>query len=441
MAPALIAILSLTVLGIPFVLAVDRQAGPLRVLGLAFLYGTGVMHFVLLALSVLHIRWSLVSVTIAAILCGGQALLPVLRSKGQARVPVLHVHIVDLFALATPFGFACYATIAPLWEWDFWAIWGLKARVFLEAGGIDWRFLMSQWDTFAHPDYPLLVPFAYDFVALLSGGWSDRWLGLLFVAWALAFLLVARDLAAAETTPLFAALVTFALSSLAVSRFVGLAEGALIAYVGAGVLFVRRAMVFDDDVAWRHGAILLGLAACTKNEGVAMVASTAIAVLLTPLPARVSGATRAAFRRVLRLWPAAAIAAPWLLLRATHDLPTDVVSGSLVSRLLARIPESGKIFELLDLQLNQPWFWAALLLGVVAVPLARWKRERFVLLACGLQILFYIGAYYVTPHDPAWHIVTSWSRLTVQIAPPIAYAVLINLAGEFTHAEARSEQP
>jgi hypothetical protein len=67
MAPVLIAILSLTVLGIPFVLAVDREAPPLRLLGLACLYGTGVIYFVLLALSVLHVRWTLVSVTIAAI--------------------------------------------------------------------------------------------------------------------------------------------------------------------------------------------------------------------------------------------------------------------------------------------------------------------------------------------------------------------------------------
>jgi hypothetical protein len=431
MAPVFIAILSLTVLGIPFVLAVDRDAPPLRLLGLACLYGTGVIYFVLLALSVLHIRWSLISVTIAAVVIT----FPFIKSLSTQHSALrTRFHVVDLFALLMPLAFAFYATIAPLWEWDFWAIWGLKARVFFESGGIDWRFLTSPWNTFAHPDYPLLLPFAYDFVALLGGGWSDRWLGILFVAWAVAFLLVARELAARETTPLVAALVTFALSSLAVSRYVGLAEGTLIAYIGAGVLFVRRAMLFDDDVAWRHGAILLGLAACTKNEGLAMLGSTAIAIVVCDVRR---------WRRVVRFWPAAAIALPWLVLRALHDLPTDVVSGSIASRLLARLPEAGKIFAILNADLHEPWFWAALLLGIVAAPFVVWRRERFVLLACLFQLVIYVGVYFGTPRELTWHIVTSWPRLTVQIAAPLTYTVMIALANTLreTNAEARSEQP
>lgn len=428
MAPVLIAILGMTVLGIPLVLAVDRDASPLRLLGLAFLYGTGAIYLVLLALSVLHVRWTLLSVTIAALI----VMLPFIRRPVGAHGVRPRLHWIDLFALITPTCFALYATAAELSEWDFWAIWGLKARVFLERGGIDWRFLGSPWNTFVHPDYPLLVPFAYDFAALIGGGWSDRWLGLLFVAWALAFLLVARDLAGAEATPRVAALVAVVLSSLGISHFVGLAEGTLIAYVGAGVLFVRRAVLLDDNVAWRHGAILLGLAACTKNEGLAMLASTAAAVV-------VSDVRR--WRRVLRLWPAAALALPWLVLRALHDLPTDVVAGSLASRLAARLPQAGKIFAMLVAGLYNPWFWAALLLGILAVPLAVWKGERFVLLATLFQLAVYAAIYFVTPHDPAWHIATSWPRLTAQISAPIAYAVLIVLAREWGNAEARPEQP
>jgi len=413
MAPVLIAILSLTVLGIPIVLALDRDAGPLRILGLAFLYGTGAIHFVLLALSVLHVRWSLITVTVAAIL----VVLPFTKSLStQHSALSTQLHIIDLFTLATPLGYALFATIAPLWEWDFWAIWGLKARVFLDHGGIDWRFLTSPWNTFVHPDYPLLVPLVYDFAALVNGGWDDRWLGLLGVAWALAFLLVARDLAAAEARPFAAALIAFALSPLAVSvsHFVGLAEGALIAYGGAGLLFLRR----GDD---RHGAILLGLAACTKNEGLALIVSAAIAVAIVDV------------KRVVRLWPAAAVALPWLVLRALHRLPTDVVSGPLLARLGARLHESRMIFALLIQNLYQPWLWAAILFGILFV----WKRERFMLIACGLQLAFYVAAYFVTPRDVEWHIATSWPRLTVQIAAPLAYAVMVELA---RHAEARSEQ-
>src|SRR4029079_8755775 len=161
---ALIALLSLTALGIPFVLAVDRDAPPLRLLGLAVLYGTGAIYFALLALSVLHVRWTLLSVTIAALaLAVGARGAPVRAGRVGSHSVRPRFHFVDLFALLTPIAFAIYATMVAVWEWDFWAIWGLKARVFLEHGGIDWRFLESRWNLFVHPDYPLLVPFAYDF--------------------------------------------------------------------------------------------------------------------------------------------------------------------------------------------------------------------------------------------------------------------------------------
>src|SRR5205085_9160530 len=115
-------------------------------------------------------------------------------------------HLLDLATLISVASYSIYATLAPVWEWDFWAIWGLKARVFFDHGGIDWRFLESRWNAFVHPDYPLLVPLNFDFVALIGGAWSDRWLGVLFVAYAVALLLIARALASREVAPLVAAL-------------------------------------------------------------------------------------------------------------------------------------------------------------------------------------------------------------------------------------------
>lgn len=422
MAAALITVLSLTVLGVPFVLALDRDSPPLRLLGLAILYGTGAIYFALLALSILHVPWTLLSVTIAAL----AITLPFVRRPVGAHSVRPRFHVIDLLALATPIAFAIYATMVAVWEWDFWAIWGLKARVFFERGGIDWRFLESRWNLFVHPDYPLLVPFAYDFAALVNGGWSDRWLGVLFVAWAVAFLLVARELAGREVRPLAAALVGVVMSSAGISMFVGLAEGALIAYLGAGVLFIRRGLLFDDSAAWRHGAILLGLAACTKNEGLAMIVSVAIAVAILDA------------RRIVRLWPAAAIALPWLVLRALHRLPTDIITGSFAEHTAARASEAGTIFQLLAKTTYPPWLWAAILFGLLVLPAAARARERFVLLATLVQLLVYIAVYFATPHDVVWHIRTSWTRLTMQVAPPLAFAVMIELA---RHAEARSDQP
>jgi hypothetical protein len=437
MAAAIVSIVSMAVLGLPIALAVDRRArGPLLI-GTAFLYGNGLVFFVLLALSVIGVRWTLVTVVAGLLGCwvAGIALVCFRRNpETQKPSNPAGLHILDAITLLTLTGYALYAMLAPLWEWDFWAIWGLKARLFLEQGGIDWRFLESRWNVFVHPDYPLLVPMNYDFVALLGGGWSDRWLGLLFVAWAAAALLIVRGLAAQELPPFPASVITLATASIAVSAYVGLAEGPLIAFGAAGVLFVRRAILFDDHAAWRHGALLLGLAANVKNEGLSLLVAVGIAVLMVRP------------RMVLRLWPAAALAAPWLILRAMHVPPTDIVAGSVLGRIVARLPYVEPMGRFLLARLHEPWFWLALLAGIAIAPAARRRREAFVLIVTAVQLAFFIASYMATPHDPRWHIATSWPRLTVQLELPITFAVIMMLAVSFpgveesANAEARSEQ-
>lgn len=439
MTATLIAILSLAVLGIPIALSVNRRARGPMLIGTAFLYGSGTMFLILLALSIAHIRWTLISVTIASLIVFCAFALIARRPGGDAaRADPIKPHLLDLVTLFTILCYARFATLAPLWEWDFWAIWGLKARTFLEAGGIDWHFLESPWNIFAHTDYPLLVPLNDDFVALLNGGWSDRWLGLMGVACAVALALVARALAAQETTPFFASLLTLLVAALGFSRDVGLAEGALIAFGGAGVLFIRAALFDDDDGCWRHGALMLGFAANCKNEGLALLVAVTIGVVATSW-SRASTTVR-------KLAPAYALAAPWLILRAAHRLPTDLAEGSAVSRLLARLPHAHQILAYLAEQLSRPWFWVAVLVGVLIVPAVARRRERFLFLVTAIQLVFYIAVYFMTPNGVRWHVLTSWSRLPAQIAVPIAFAVSLMLANSLRgsqdapHAEARSDE-
>ncbi len=422
MTSALVAILGLTVLGIPIALAVDRRASGALLAGLAFLYGSGAIFLVLLALSIVDVRWTLVTVSAAALAVFAIAVMIARRQSAPGHKPDAgRAHLIDILTLVILACYALYATPAPLWEWDFWAIWGLKAKTFLEAGRIDWRFLESRWNFFAHPDYPLLVPLNFDFVSLAAGGWDDRPLSLLFVAWPVALLLVARGIAARETTPFFAALLTFALTPLALSWHIGLAEGALIAFGGAGVLFVRGALLHDDDpAAWRHGALLLGFAANCKNEGMALL------VVVTLALAALSWSRARA--RLPRLWPAYALAAPWLILRAAHALPTDLVGGSAISRLMERLPHAGEILAFLATKLYEPLFWMVLLAGLLVAPAAARWRERFVLVVTAILAIVFVGVYFATPYDVRWHVLTSWSRLTGQISVPITYAVFMMLA-------------
>jgi hypothetical protein len=148
-------------------------------------------------------------------------------------------------------------------------------------------------------------------------------------------------------------------------------------------------------------------------------------------------------RAVLRLWPSYALAAPWLILRAVHGLGSDIADSHALARLAARLRIAPHIGAYLAAHLYQPWFWMALLIGVMIMPKT---GERFVLLVTTLQLAVYAAAYFMTPYDVRWHIGTSWPRLTEQAAVPLTFVVFLTLAeivcrGEDArNAEARSEQ-
>ena len=425
------AIVLLLVLGLPIARCVDRRGDALMLGGTAFLYGSGAMYLVLFALSMLGISWTAVSVGLTGFMVFGVATYFAMRRgppAGPMRIPGLHV--IDVLTLAVVAGYAVYATLAPPWEVDFWAIWGLKARAFLEAGGIDWRFLESRWNAFQHPDYPLLVPLDYDFAGVLGGQWNDRGTGLFSVAWGVSLILVVRSLASRAMAPTCASLTALALAASCLAPRVGLAEGALVAFGGASLLFLREALREGDASAWLHGALLLGFAADCKNEGLALMASVALALAIAgPRPEIAS--------RLKRLWPACLLALPWIAVRALHALPTDLANAGILERFLDRLGHAGQVFGLLASHLFMPWAWASLVAAFLVVPAAAIARERFVIAALSIQLAFFVAAYFATPYNVEWHIWTSWSRLTGQLMVPLSFVAMSMLAAAISVGTAR----
>jgi Dolichyl-phosphate-mannose-protein mannosyltransferase len=436
MLPLLLTILTTVVLGLPVALSLRPASRPGETLGLSYLLGSGVVFVSMLALSILNIRWSSTAVLIVALAVSGAFLAAFLR-RGQVTarddvtprphdtgVPRVIGRLADLITLVMLAGHVFYATLAPLWEWDFWAIWGLKARVFFEHGGIDRQWLENPFNTFAHNDYPLLLPFNYDAAALAAGGWTDRWLGLLFAAFAAALTLIARDVLLRHTAPVIASLGTLIIVSIATTRSVGMAEGPMIAFSGAALIYLFEAIASEDPADYRIGAVLLGLGASTKNEGLALIVAAACGLLVCD-PSR--------WRRVKHLWPAAAIALPWLLLRAWHSLPTDLATGSVSSRFAARVAQLPEMTGWLVQYLPHPLFWIVLLAAWIVCAL--WRRApsgagdaraiRFLFVAVAVQLLFYLLSYLVTPNDVHWHIDTSWARLTDHLSVPLVFATVV----------------
>ncbi|HEY8850076.1 MAG TPA: hypothetical protein VIO12_12320, partial [Thermoanaerobaculia bacterium] len=318
MIPELIAIALAAAIGFALAIRLDR-GGPL--LGESVLLGFGGCAALLFVLSLLHIawnRWWLIGLGVgAAILVWGLASAGLHRLKPA---PTLLILIPLL-------GYALFATAGPLWEFDYLSDWGLKARVFWIARGIDWQFLEQATYRATHPDYPLLLPLSFDVLALIRGAWNDQALGLLNVAFAAALLMIIYRVALDETSSaVAAALVTFAMFPLAAVPWIGIGEGPFVACATAGLLLMRR----NVSIA----AVMLGLAASTKNEGLTLIVAAAIALLVC---------RRA--KDIIRLWPAAAIVAPWLIVRAMHRLPTDIAAGSVLSRIADHLAHPGPLID------------------------------------------------------------------------------------------------
>ena len=396
----------------------------LRVPGLAFLYGSGIVFLAMEVLAFAGWRWSvwpMLTVAVALSICFA-ALTP-----ARPRTP-LRLSVLDGVTLAFLALYALYATGAAPWHWDYWSIWGLKARVFADYGGIDWRFLQSPSNAFAHPEYPLLVPLTFAYPAVIAGQWLDRWLGLIAVAFVGSIGLVVRQLAACDLRPALASCVSFAITALAASQYVGLAEVPLIAFGTAGVVLMRRA-VGGDQALWIPSAIMLGFAANAKAEGLTLVLAAAVALVVC-----------GRWRDVGRLWPAAVIAAPWMIARSLAGLSLYLTAGSPLERVAAHAGEWRTLAGLLLGAIEKPWCWIAIIL---ALPLVL-PRDRFVVTVVIVQLFFFIGAFLLTPYDLRWHVTTAWDRLSRQLLVLAAYPSLLALAAQFSRtgsedAQARSD--
>jgi hypothetical protein len=322
---------------------------------------------------------------------------------GQAEARPTFWNLIDLFTLLLIAGYTKLASAATPIENDYLLIWGVKAKEFFHAGGIDWPWLELPTNHTAHPDYPILLPLVYDAYALVTGGWNDRWIGIITVAYGVAALLIVRGMLADELPKPWRVLATAALMPLVFSPYAGMAEAPLIAFALAGLLRIRR----GDTL---RGAVFLGFAAFTKNEGLTLIVAAALALI---------AAKR--WRELPRLWPAVAIPLPWLVLRTMHGLQTDLLVPGIFERLSARLADPWPVFAAIArYPVGNMLFW----LGVAVAGLLGWRgivtRERFLALTILLQFLFFLAAYFVSPRDLDWHVQWSWERIVRQLLPLIA---------------------
>ncbi|HEX3071286.1 MAG TPA: hypothetical protein VHX14_22165 [Thermoanaerobaculia bacterium] len=424
MVAALLTIAICIAAGWPLSKLLDRNAQLSLRLSTAFLLGGALGGAVLFLLSCVQIPWSrvtllpgmlLVAVIANAFARRRSALDPVSITQPFAPQWKRFLSVaIDLTTGVLTAGYALFATVGPSAEADFVTIWGVKAREFWMSGGIDWHFLENPFNEFAHVDYPILLPLIFDVQTIIRGSWDARWLGALHVAFGVAALLAVRAFIEEETDDsVVAAAATLALSCIAFSPWIGLAEGPLVASGTVGLLYVRRGVIASHSADILRGALFLGIAGSFKNEGVALIAAVAAGLLLT------------APRFVMRLWPAIAIVTPWFALRRLHHLQTDLTTGPIFDRVTSHLANlKPMVSALATYTTGKPLFWTGVGLALLLTLRAAVTRERFLLVAIVVQTAFFLAAYIVTPHDVTWHVRWSWERIVSQITLPLGFAAI-----------------
>jgi hypothetical protein len=434
MMQSLLALLLMTITGGVIVRALTPGLRGAAFAGSAFLVGSGAAALSLFALSAAGIAWSRTAVVLTLLaLTAIAALLSRLRGgmefDRQTRPYPRAALAMDLATLAIIASYARFALIRPLYEWDFFGIWGLKGRFFFEARSIDWTFIRTN---ISHPDYPLLVPLTFDYVSVLRGGWAEDSIALWYVAVSAALVLIVRGMAFDELgSHTAAAAVTLAVASPSMNIWIGLAEAPVMAFGCAGLILMRRGFRIGDPRLIRLAAVMLGLAAWSKNEGLALIAVAAAATFLH----------RWKLRDVLSLWPAAALIAPWLVTRALLRLSTSFLEDDVLSRVLARLGQPVK--TLVAYAASPPdqlllWLVAGFILPLYARRF--FHRERFLYAAVAMQTILFLAQGLATRVDFRAHVSLTMNRIPQQILPAVVFlAAVVLLTHLMSHDPARRE--
>ena len=411
----------------------------MRRLGEWFLLGSAAAGFVLLAYSIAGIPWSrtalLIGIAVIAAIALRRGAAPASgaghRAAGSGRRSI--AYLIDSITLIMIGGYARFATVAEPSDYDYVSQWGLKAKEFFLAQGINWTYLQTTLNPNVHSDYPPLVPLVYDAQAILMGAWPGRWIGLINVAYGLAALLIVRGFLYEELNELASAACTFVMMSLVFSPYIGLAEGPLVAYTTAAILLIRRGVreVSRRDVL--IGAIYLGCAASCKLEGLMLIPM----IVLAMLAAR-------SLRLIPQLWPAVIIPIPWMVLRRVHGFETDHLKGGIIERLIERLQDPAPIFAaLLKYPAGRPLFWIAIAVACVVAVRYIVTAERFLAVTAALQPLIYFTVYFISPHEMEWLVRWSWGRVLRQAMPALTLLAIFAIASAtapwFRRAVIRSE--
>ncbi|HUO87043.1 MAG TPA: hypothetical protein VM617_06605 [Thermoanaerobaculia bacterium] len=318
--------------------------------------------------------------------------------------------------------------VVPVWSWDHFAIWGIKARLFAAAGNLD-PALVARFELVPTvPHYPLGVPLVW--VATTLGALPAGGVVRLFHAgWLLALVVLvhqtARQLSADRWVALAAAAFV-AVSPLAWdSVHLGLADLPLALYAVAAVAAAAPAVggLAAGAGGWALAGLFVGFLPWVKNEG----GSLAMLLALVLATWRWGGEPAGRRREILAFATPAVLVGAAAVATGHFVLPRGVsfFDGYLRERLLHRLANPGEVFGPVAEELTR-WHWWGAWVGLVVVVVTAVVGRRG--LALGLaavvtaQLALYTGVFFASYLPPVDHVATALPRIAAALVPLVALA-------------------
>lgn len=333
--------------------------------------------------------------------------------------------------------------LVPLWSWDHFAVWGLKARAFAAAGSAAPAVVGDLGVEYAGLDYPLGVPLTL--VAATLGALPDEGVVRgLHVAGLLALVVLvhaaARRLAASPLVPPAAGAFVAASPLAWDSVHLGLADLPLALAAVAAVAAATASDEWEKAGGWALAGLCLGFLPWTKNEGLPL------AVLL--LAALVGWRWRAG--RAGRRADLVALAVPTVLLagaavavrRLLLPRGASFLGGGAGERLAARLGDPAEVLAPVVAELaGWQWLgvWAALLAVLVAAAVRRRPPALLLAAVVAAQLVLYLAVFFVSNIAVVHHVATALHRIAAALVPlaVLAAAALAAPAGHGTRDSRR----
>ncbi|HTO77711.1 MAG TPA: hypothetical protein VMQ61_16695, partial [Thermoanaerobaculia bacterium] len=361
-------------------------------------------------------------------------------SPPEGRWPLFVSRVVLAAALAI---FAWKVHRVPLWSWDHYSVWGMKARHLAEGGFLNLSFLRVAPFRYTNPEYPIGLPVLWRILTLgRTPAWPDfKVCHVLFgVATVGLFRLALRAGGVSSSFANAAAAFVAASPLYWDTESLGLAEMPLAAAIlAAAVLLLRRREdPGERPPAWLLG-FLLGSLPWIKQEGLSLaVLLLAASWVLGRSPG--AGRRPPGARAVLAL-SFLVTAGPAIALDRALPPGQPFLQGEWMLRFSARLPHVLRVLGKMGEELvASDWigFWPVFLL---AAAYGIWRRDRRVAALSAVvaaQTALYLFIYLGTYLDPAAHIRSSFFRIMSALLPLAAVAAVLSAAPDARDARGRT---